>query len=59
MPCPGHCTLGKDPAPIVQEAEWAPGLVWMVVENLFPPGLEPLSVQPIASRYTNSAIPAQ
>ena len=23
-----HFTRGKDPVPIVQEAEWAPGLVW-------------------------------
>jgi hypothetical protein len=39
MPCSGCCTLGTDPAPIVQEAEWAPGLVLTVVENLFPLGL--------------------
>jgi hypothetical protein len=25
---------GKDPVPIVQEAGWAPGLVWMGAENL-------------------------
>ena len=24
-----HFTPGKDPVPILQEAEWAPGLVWM------------------------------
>ena len=23
-----HCTLGKDPVPILQEAGWAPGPVW-------------------------------
>ena len=23
-----HFTLGKDPVPIVQEAQWAPGSVW-------------------------------
>jgi len=26
----------KDPVPIVQEAEWAPGMVWTGVENLAP-----------------------
>ena len=36
MPSPGHFTLGKDPVPIVQEAGWAPGPVWMGVENLTP-----------------------
>jgi len=29
-------TPGKDPAPIVQEAEWAPGPVWTGAENLAP-----------------------
>ena len=27
----------KDPVPIVQEAEWAPGPVWTGAENLAPP----------------------
>ena len=27
-------TLGKDPVPTVQEAGWAPGMVWTRVENL-------------------------
>jgi hypothetical protein len=27
-------TPGKDPVPIVQEAGWAPGLVWTGTENL-------------------------
>ena len=30
---------GKDPAPIVQEAGWASGLVWTGVENLAPTGV--------------------
>ena len=30
-------TPGKDPAPIVQKAEWARGLVWTGAENLAPP----------------------
>ena len=32
-------TPGKDPAPIVQEAGWAPGPVWTVAENLVPTGI--------------------
>jgi len=31
-------TPGKDPVPIIQEAGWAPGLVWTGVENLTPTG---------------------
>ena len=43
----------KDPVPIVQEAGWAPGPVWTDVENLAPPpGFDPRTVQPVASRYT-------
>jgi hypothetical protein len=32
-------TPGKDPVPIVQEAGWAPGLVWTGAENLAPIGI--------------------
>ena len=32
-------TPGKDPEPIVQEAWWAPGLVWTGAENLAPTGI--------------------
>jgi len=32
-------TPGKDPEPIVQEAGWAPGLVWTGAENLAPTGI--------------------
>ena len=32
----GHFTPRKDPVPIVQEAEWAPGPVWTGAENLAP-----------------------
>jgi hypothetical protein len=41
--------------PIVQEARWAPGPVWTSAENLSPPGFDPRTVQPIASRYTDWA----
>ena len=40
-----HCT----------EAGWAPGPVWTDAEILAPPGFEPPTVQPIASRYTDYA----
>ena len=30
---------GKDPAPIVREAGWAPGLVWTGAENVAPTGI--------------------
>ena len=32
-------SLGKDPAPIVQEAGWTPGPVWTGAENLAPTGI--------------------
>ena len=48
-------TPGKDPVPIVQEAGWAPGPVWTGAEKLATPGLDPLIVQPVASRYTDYA----
>ena len=43
-------TPRKDPVPIVQEAGWAPGPVWTP-----PPGFDPRTVQPVASRYTDYA----
>jgi hypothetical protein len=46
-------TAGKDPV-IVQEAGLASGpLVWTGAENLTPPGFDPRTVQPVASRYTD------
>jgi hypothetical protein len=44
-------TPEKDLVPIVQEAGWAPELVWMCAENLAPAGVR--TVQPVASRYTD------
>jgi hypothetical protein len=35
-PRPGRFTPGEDPVPIVYEAGWAPGTVWMSAENLAP-----------------------
>ena len=49
-------TPGKDPVPIVQEAVWAPGPVWTGAENIAPPpGFDPRTFQPVASRYTDWA----
>jgi hypothetical protein len=43
----------RDPVPIVQEAERAPRPVWTGAENLAPPpGVDPRTVQPVASRFT-------
>ena len=36
---PAAFTPGKDPVPIIQEAGWAPGPVWMGAENLVPTGI--------------------
>jgi hypothetical protein len=36
---PAAFTPGKDPVPIVQEAEWEPGPVWIGAENLAPTGI--------------------
>jgi hypothetical protein len=48
----------KDAVPIVQEAGWAPEPVWIGAENLASPGFDPWTFQPVASRYTDYAIPA-
>ena len=43
---------GRDPVPIVQEAGWAPGLVWMGVETFGPIGIQsPASVACSESLY--------
>ena len=49
---------GREPVPIVQEVGWEPGPVWKGAKNLAsPPGFDPGTVQPVASRYTEWAIP--
>jgi hypothetical protein len=45
---------GKYTVPIVQKADWASGPVCAGAESLAsPPGFDPWTVQPAASRYTN------
>ena len=49
----------KVPVPIVQEAGWASEQVWIGAGNLAPPPrLDARTFQPVASRYTDWAIPA-
>jgi hypothetical protein len=55
---PAAFTPWKDAVPIVQEAGWAPEPVRIGAENLAPPGFDPRTFQPVASRYTDYAIPA-
>jgi hypothetical protein len=55
---PAAFTPGKDPVRIVQEAGWALEPVWVGTENLYPPGFDPRTFQPVAIRYTDYAIPA-
>ena len=58
---PAALPAGKATVIIVQEAGWVPGPVWTGAENLAPPppqGFDSRTVQPVASRYTDWAIPA-
>ena len=43
----------RDLIPIVQEVGWAPGPVWTGAEISPPPGFDPRSARPVASRYTD------
>jgi len=51
-------TPGSDPVPIVWETGWAPGAIWTGAENLSPAGFDALTAQPVASGYTDYAVPA-
>jgi hypothetical protein len=57
-PSSGRFTPEKDPITILQEAGWASRPVGTGTENLAPPGFDPRTVQPVASRYIDYAIPA-
>jgi hypothetical protein len=53
-PRPGRFTPWKDPVPIIQEAGWGPqGRSGQVRKISPPPGFDPRTVQPVASRYTD------
>jgi hypothetical protein len=53
---PAALPPGKDST--VQKARWAPEPVWTGAETSPPPGFDLRTVQPVASRYTDWAIPA-
>ena len=49
----------RPPVPIIGKAGWAPGPIWTGAENIAPTsGFDSLTVQPVASRFTDCAIPA-
>ena len=54
-PRPVHFTTGEDRVSIVQETGWAQGRSGQVRKISPPPGFDPRTVQPIASRYTDNA----
>jgi hypothetical protein len=55
---PAAFTTEKDPVPIAQEAGWALEPVWIGAEKLASPGFDTRTLEPVASRYTDYAIPA-
>jgi len=57
-PRPCRFTPGKEPVPIVQEAEWAPWPFWTGAEKLASNGIRSRIIKPVASRHADWAIPA-
>ena len=56
---PAALPPGKTRYPLYRRLGGPPGLVWTDAENLAPPpGFDPRTVQPVASRYTDWAFPA-
>ena len=55
---PGCFTPGYETVPVAQQARWAPNPVWTGMENLAPHGDSIPGMFPIASLYTDYAIPA-
>jgi hypothetical protein len=51
-----HYPQERELVPILQEAGWYQGPVWMVAENDAPTGFDSQTVQTIASGYTNYVI---
>jgi hypothetical protein len=56
VPRPGRFTLGKDPVPLYRRERGLQGQSGRVRKILPPPGFDPRTVQPVASRYTDWAI---
>jgi hypothetical protein len=53
---PTALLLKRDPVTILQETVWAPGPVWMGVENFAPLGIRSRTVHLVSSRYTDYAV---
>jgi len=49
---------GNRPSTHCTGIAWAPGAVWTGAKNLGVPVFDPRILQPVASRYTDRAIPA-
>jgi len=47
----------RDPVPILQEAGCTSELVWTANKSLPQPGFESWTVDPVANRYTDYAVP--
>jgi len=58
MPRTGRFSPGKDPVHMAQEAAWVPGRSGRVRKISPPPRFDPQTVQLVASRSTNWAVPA-
>ena len=50
---PAALPLEGDLVPIVQEADWASGLLWTAHKISPQPGFDPRTAQPVANRYTD------
>ena len=50
---PAALPQGKNRYPLYRRLGRPQGPVWKVAENLAPPGFDPPTVQPVASRYTD------
>jgi hypothetical protein len=53
MPLPYPFTHGNNPTLFVKEAGWTPGPFWTAAENSALLGLDPRTVQPVASHCTH------
>lgn len=58
-PRPGRFAHWNDPVSIVQKAEWASVRSQQVRKTSLPPGTDPRTVETVAGRYIDWAIPTQ